>query len=82
MPHEDCILIIVLIVFPAHADRRETEPLIEADRRCIRHPHLERHALGAAGRCCVHQFFHKDPAKAPAALRSSQSNVRHLRLLK
>mgnify|MGYP006948768030 CR=1 FL=1 len=37
---------------------------------------------GAAGRCCVHQFFHKDPAKAPAALRSGQGNVRHLRLLK
>ena len=48
-PHHERVLVDLLVVVLAHADRAEAELAVEVLRGAVRHPHLEREARGAAG---------------------------------
>src|SRR3954468_5430904 len=80
-PHDQCVLVDLLVVVLANADRSEAEPRVDALRRPVRHPHLERDRVGAHVDTGEDQVV-QDPAPDPRALvHRVDGDVRDVRLL-
>src|SRR6266542_3826593 len=67
-PHDQGVLVRLLVVVLAHADRAEPEPPVHPLRAPVRHPHLQRHRPGPHVHRRLGQLVHQPRADLAAVV--------------